>query len=698
MTDETVHLSDVEGALALFCEGIAGRRIHIKPIGELVSRRLDPGEDDIVQAPDAIYLPETLDAQDSSAYRVLALEQIGYRECATFSFSLEVLRQRFEVPGLDAAPPQHDSGSDLGQFFALFDSPDLARRVFRVIEQARVFAHLFRTYPGLRAHALRYFSHRWRTAALEAVDLFLCASTHAVGATSAVPALPPRFAAALELIRCSNRDVHDTAAATFDAYGELAELIGSDTHASAAALVEPDDNIFNAELKIESASPLLETEEWMGLAVEVEELKKSFDDLSSMTFSAELAVDAELAGHSGPFDEGGLRPESLTLSKLEEERGDLRRKLSRLRSSLTSALGADRSHTRSFRYDEWDYINRRYLRHWCRLYEETLGAANTVGSIGESPDSDGTPVDSLLRVMRAWRPAVQAELERIRPLGWRRVSRLTDGDELDVDAIITARADIRARRQPDERVYSRREQTHRDVCAAFLIDLSASTGDPLETPEPTESSLGTEVVQDVLYSGRDWTDWEDEAWALDNEDQEPKRKVIDVQRESIAVISAALHELGDQFGIYGFSGYGRDCVEVFVVKEPRTPFSFNTVRALASIKPKRSTRMGPAIRHTVTKLLSAATALKVLIVVSDGFPQDADYGPNRGEHEYGVQDTAKALQEAEAKGVETFCITVDRSGHDYLRKMSREGRYMVIEDIEDLPGELSKIYGTLTAR
>ena len=96
--------------------------------------------------------------------------------------------------------------------------------------------------------------------------------------------------------------------------------------------------------------------------------------------------------------------------------------------------------------------------------------------------------------------------------------------------------------------------------------------------------------------------------------------------------------------------------------------------------------------------VAAATALKVLIVVSDGFPQDLDYGPNRGEHEYGVQDTAKALQEAEAKGIETFCITVDRAGHDYLRRMSSEGRYMVIEEVEDLPGALSTVYGALTGR
>ena len=108
--------------------------------------------------------------------------------------------------------------------------------------------------------------------------------------------------------------------------------------------------------------------------------------------------------------------------------------------------------------------------------------------------------------------------------------------------------------------------------------------------------------------------------------------------------------------------------------------------------------MGPAIRHSVHKLVQSGHALKVLIVVSDGFPQDSDYGPDRSSHDYGVEDTAQALREAAQKGVETFCITVDRSGHDYLKRMCPDNRYLVIEEMEDLPHQLTKVYTALTAR
>jgi len=166
----------------------------------------------------------------------------------------------------------------------------------------------------------------------------------------------------------------------------------------------------------------------------------------------------------------------------------------------------------------------------------------------------------------------------------------------------------------------------------------------------------------------------------------------------MVVMAAALDALGDAYGIYGFSGYGRDCVEVFVAKEPDQSFSQHTLQSIAAMKPKRSTRMGPAIRHSAHKLMQSGHAMKVLIVISDGFPQDSDYGPDRGNHEYGVEDTAKAILEAQQKGIETFCITVDRSGHDYLKRMCPDARYLVIEEMEDLADQLTKVYAALTAR
>jgi len=78
--------------------------------------------------------------------------------------------------------------------------------------------------------------------------------------------------------------------------------------------------------------------------------------------------------------------------------------------------------------------------------------------------------------------------------------------------------------------------------------------------------------------------------------------------------------------------------------------------------------------------------------VSDGYPQDHDYGRDRHDREYGLQDTARALADATAQGIETFCVTIDPAGHDYLRTMCPDHRYLVIDDVESLPEALANLY------
>jgi nitric oxide reductase NorD protein len=116
------------------------------------------------------------------------------------------------------------------------------------------------------------------------------------------------------------------------------------------------------------------------------------------------------------------------------------------------------------------------------------------------------------------------------------------------------------------------------------------------------------------------------------------------------------------------------------------------------MQPRSYTRMGPAIRHATARLRRHAARTRFLVVVSDGYPQDRDYGPVRGDAAYGVADTAKALEEAHRHGIVTFCITVDPAGHDYLQVMCPGDRYAVIDDVSALPAALPKLYRALDAQ
>ena len=78
-----------------------------------------------------------------------------------------------------------------------------------------------------------------------------------------------------------------------------------------------------------------------------------------------------------------------------------------------------------------------------------------------------------------------------------------------------------------------------------------------------------------------------------------------------------------------------------------------------ALKPYRSTRMGPPIRHAIQKL-NRRPARKPSVPVRR--LSKILTTARIGAAEYGIQDTKVALQEARRKGIHTFCITVDREG------------------------------------
>ena len=158
------------------------------------------------------------------------------------------------------------------------------------------------------------------------------------------------------------------------------------------------------------------------------------------------------------------------------------------------------------------------------------------------------------------------------------------------------------------------------------------------------------------------------------------------------LLSSALEEIGDTYAIYGFSSSGRKNVDVYPVKTFSESLSVDVKGRISALAPQRSTRMGTAVRHATRKLKELSTRGKVLILLSDGYPEDADYGREPHTPAYGIRDTMMAMREAEKNGILSFCITVDKGGHDYLREMCAPSRYMVIDDVLSLPSQLPKIY------
>jgi hypothetical protein len=660
-----IALADVESSLALFAEGIAGRYLHIRSNQEFAANPKLTLEESGGQNSDTLFLPESVATTHASTYRVLAMEQIGLRECDTLSFRMETAVE--QIPSLlQRFQPDPNAGPRVGDYrllFTSFSQPALAEDLFLLFEETRIQAHLQRAYPGLTKHLQAY--HGYLLQSQVPADLLKQAKRWRMGEPLMLSdsGLQRTLYEAIEEHRESAATVYDSVAALCKHYEAVLahyELVESSYRETDESLVD-----------------------WLNREQRVEEWEEELEDINeqlSQSMAMEIPTGQEEEAVYGDAGDGSQRQIDLDIKELKDERDTLKRRVDMERSAVAHALGKSQGDARSFRYDEWDYLNRTYLRAWCRVFEQPLGTDG---------EDDIAPLKT---VIRAYQNTVQRQLEQIRPTGLERIRRVQDGDELDLNAVIEARQDIRAGQSADERVYSRKERVQRDVSAIFLVDLSASTDDPIHPPEPRDWSNYEEDESDTRAG---WYASFDE---IEEEPEEPGRKIIDLEREAMVVMAAALEALGDSYGIYGFSGYSKDNVELFIAKEPDDAFSHTTLKSIAAMAPKGSTRMGPAIRHATQKLMNTGSAMKVLMVISDGFPQDCDYGPVRGNHDYGVEDTAKALQESQQKGIETFCMTVDKSGHDYLKRMCPDERYMIIEEMEDLPSQLTKVYAALTGK
>jgi hypothetical protein len=292
-------------------------------------------------------------------------------------------------------------------------------------------------------------------------------------------------------------------------------------------------------------------------------------------------------------------------------------------------------------YDEWDNKLDDYKREWCKVREMDMPQTSPALFYDRAVDEYYGIVSLLRRYFGLLRP------DRIQ-----RFFREERGDDIDYDALIEAVVEQYAGVTPSDGVYIRREKNIRDVSVAFLVDMSYSTGD-------------------VLPSGK---------------------RIIDVEREGLVLMAEALESLGDQWAVYGFSTSRRDMVDFFIVREFDKPFADEVKMRFESMRPMAQTRLGAVIRHATRLLERRPSRIRLLILLSDGRPYDIDYG----DAGYAVEDTRRALWEGRRKGVNFFCITVDKKSRDYLPYMYGESNYILIENMDALPAMLPLIYKRLT--
>jgi nitric oxide reductase NorD protein len=312
----------------------------------------------------------------------------------------------------------------------------------------------------------------------------------------------------------------------------------------------------------------------------------------------------------------------------------LKRAAKRLRLSLDLSP-QDAEHERlagTYVYPEWNRRSGAYMLAHARVLE-----AEAKPRLAYAPDPK-----LVTRVKRQFAP--------LHPRGVM-LPRQVDGDDLDLDAIVTSRTDIACGHEGSDRVWQSSRPMARDLSVAILMDCSHST----------EAAIGD-------------------------------TSVIEVAREALSALAEGIDTAGDRLGIWGFSSLRRDRVFVHRCKTFEDPMSSAVTARIGGLTPGHYTRLGAAIRHVSAQLAEEGATRRLLLVLTDGKPNDLDH--YEGQH--GIEDSRMAVREARALGQAVHGVIVDVDGQDRFARIFGRAGFTLLPHPERLPGALHDIYQTLT--
>ncbi len=284
---------------------------------------------------------------------------------------------------------------------------------------------------------------------------------------------------------------------------------------------------------------------------------------------------------------------------------------------------------------EWDYRKQLLIKDRCCLQP----------MYDQRAEANGIP-DRLRCKVRD----VRAQFELLRPMRyWQRNQ--SDGEEIELDRWHEFCADKKAGQTVERPMYRSFRGRLRDLDCLLLADLSMST----------------------------------DAY-VDND-----RRIIDIIGDALLLFSEALDSVGDRFALYGFSSRKRQHVRFNVIKNFSEPYTDAIRGRIRALKPGFYTRIGAAIRQATTILQDQHASRRLLLILTDGKPNDLDLYEGR----YGLEDTRQAVLEARRQGLVPFCITVDREANEYLPYLFGDKGFALVNNIEQLPQELPRLYAQL---
>jgi len=288
-------------------------------------------------------------------------------------------------------------------------------------------------------------------------------------------------------------------------------------------------------------------------------------------------------------------------------------------------------------YPEWDGKKKKYKKDWCWIYPKHA-----------EKSSDQSFVQEITRQYQKTIRQLRKRLEAQR-MARKLADRQRDGETVDIDAVVENQCLIQAGQTPSERMYLKKIKKGREVASLILLDLSLSA--------------------DSYVDGR---------------------KILDVCKESLIILGKVLENLGDSVEVAAFySSTRNECSYIYLKK-----FHENwdvLYQRINNLEANGYTRIGPALRHATHRINTLPSKKKVIILLSDGKPNDYD----KYEGMYGIRDIRQAIREANRKDIQLFALAISNQAYDYLPVMLGKGNYSVVKKTEEMTKSFGDLYQKL---
>ncbi len=288
-------------------------------------------------------------------------------------------------------------------------------------------------------------------------------------------------------------------------------------------------------------------------------------------------------------------------------------------------------------YPEWDFRAGAYLDDHCRVLTGLVEADASAGA-------DDPATRALVRRVRKQFEALRPRREPLRGQ--------IDGADLDLDAVVRRQTDLAAGGAGSDRIHIAGRPQAFDLAVTTLMDVSLSTDS-----------------------------WFDEL------------RVLDVEKQALSVLAHGLAACGDRHEILTFTSRRRDWVRIETVKRFDEAMGDAVDARIAALRPGYYTRIGAAIRHAAAGLKRQPDRRKLLLVLTDGKPNDIDHYEGR----FAMEDTRKAVLEARRTGIAVFAVTVDRESRAYIPFLFGQSGHAIVSRLSRLPAALPAIYRALAA-